>query len=206
MAISLPRLPFFMAANALLKTYASGAGLQVLIAALFCLGNFIMVWVHEVGRGGSHAPYLADPYRCYCDHCLLVRGCGANEYRMRGGSGGAGGRRCACGHGLGSHNMDARSARFATPASSGGRADQVEIVDENHVAQAAGLSWLDHDFGHSAGLCDRHGPWCFAGRWHSAQPRDGRARIALGDCQPNHSDPCHCAHDLAPAIRHCGAN
>ena len=41
-----------MAANALLKTYASGAGVQVLAAALglFCLGNYIMVWVM---RGGG---------------------------------------------------------------------------------------------------------------------------------------------------------
>ncbi len=42
----------FMAANALLKTYASGAGVTVLGAALalFCLGNYIMVWVM---RGGG---------------------------------------------------------------------------------------------------------------------------------------------------------
>ncbi len=42
----------FMAANALLKTYANGAGWAVLAAALvlFCLGNYIMVWVM---RGGG---------------------------------------------------------------------------------------------------------------------------------------------------------
>ncbi len=44
----------FMAANALLKTYASGAGVQVLAAALalFCLGNYIMVWVMKGGGLG----------------------------------------------------------------------------------------------------------------------------------------------------------
>jgi small multidrug resistance pump len=44
----------FMAANALLKTYAGGAGLQVLIGALllFCLGNYIMVWVMKGGGLG----------------------------------------------------------------------------------------------------------------------------------------------------------
>jgi glucose uptake protein len=42
----------FMAANALLKIYAGGAGVKVLGAALllFCLGNYIMVWVM---RGGG---------------------------------------------------------------------------------------------------------------------------------------------------------
>ena len=42
----------FMAANALLKTYANGAGGTVLAAALalFCLGNYIRVWVM---RGGG---------------------------------------------------------------------------------------------------------------------------------------------------------
>jgi len=42
----------FMAANALLKVYAGGASVKVLIAALalFCLGNYIMVWVM---RGGG---------------------------------------------------------------------------------------------------------------------------------------------------------
>ncbi len=44
----------FMGANALLKTYAGGAGVQVLLAALalFCLGNFIMVWVMRSGGLG----------------------------------------------------------------------------------------------------------------------------------------------------------
>lgn len=44
----------FMAANAMLKTYALGAGVAVLIAALllFCLGNYIMVWVMKGGGLG----------------------------------------------------------------------------------------------------------------------------------------------------------
>jgi small multidrug resistance pump len=44
----------FMAANALLKTYANGAGVAVLSAALglFCLGNYIMVWVMRSGGLG----------------------------------------------------------------------------------------------------------------------------------------------------------
>lgn len=44
----------FMAANALLKTYAGGARLEVLIGALllFCLGNYIMVWVMKGGGLG----------------------------------------------------------------------------------------------------------------------------------------------------------
>lgn len=44
----------FMAANAMLKTYAGGAGVAVLIAALllFCLGNYIMVWVMKGGGLG----------------------------------------------------------------------------------------------------------------------------------------------------------
>ena len=44
----------FMAANAMLKTYAQGAGWAVLIGALllFCLGNYIMVWVMKGGGLG----------------------------------------------------------------------------------------------------------------------------------------------------------
>lgn len=44
----------FMAANTLLKTYAGGAGIPVLIGALllFCLGNYIMVWVMKGGGLG----------------------------------------------------------------------------------------------------------------------------------------------------------
>ena len=44
----------FMGANALLKTYANGAAAWVLAAALalFCLGNFIMVWVMRSGGLG----------------------------------------------------------------------------------------------------------------------------------------------------------
>lgn len=44
----------FMGANALLKTYAGGAGVAVLGAALalFCLGNYIMVWVMRSGGLG----------------------------------------------------------------------------------------------------------------------------------------------------------
>lgn len=44
----------FMAANALLKTYANGSGGAVLAAALalFCLGNYIMVWVMKGGGLG----------------------------------------------------------------------------------------------------------------------------------------------------------
>lgn len=44
----------FMAANTLLKTYANGAGLAILIAALtlFCVGNYIMVWVMKGGGLG----------------------------------------------------------------------------------------------------------------------------------------------------------
>lgn len=44
----------FMAANAMLKTYAGGASVAVLISALllFCLGNYIMVWVMKGGGLG----------------------------------------------------------------------------------------------------------------------------------------------------------
>ena len=44
----------FMAANAMLKTYAQGAGVSILVGALllFCVGNYIMVWVMKGGGLG----------------------------------------------------------------------------------------------------------------------------------------------------------
>ncbi len=44
----------FMAANAMLKTYAQGAGVLILVGALllFCVGNYIMVWVMKGGGLG----------------------------------------------------------------------------------------------------------------------------------------------------------